>query len=291
MSGLSGSRLASRIRWSRRFSPRLCPIVRVAYGLPFAAMLAAIVTLPVRAQDTFEVQVYEYATVPRGMWNLETHANYTLRGTKQFDGAVAPTHRQSHLTFELTRGITDYFELAGYLVFAHRDDAEGSALFDYAGYRIRPRVRLPESWNLPAKISLSTEVGFPSAEYESARTTLEVRPIVERGFGKWLVDVNPTVGRVLRGPGSNEGWDLEPGARVGYAVTPKVDLSIEYYGAYGAVSDILPSSQQVHLIFPGADIAIGENRVLNFGIGANLTDEGTRAMLKMRLGWMFGGKT
>jgi hypothetical protein len=265
-------------------------LFRSAGSLPIVALLAAIVPSVAPAQDTFEVQVYEYATVPRGMWNLETHANYTLRGTKTFDGTVAPTNRQSHLTFELTRGITDYFELAGYLVLAHRDDAGGNALVDYVGYRIRPRVRLPESWNLPAKISLSTEVGFPNAAYESSRTTLEVRPVVERGFGKWTVDVNPTVGRVLRGPGSNEGWDLEPGARLGYAVTPKVDLSIEYYGAYGAVSDILPAKEQVHLIFPGADIAIGENRVLNFGIGANLTDEGTRAMLKMRYGWMFGGK-
>ena len=260
-------------------------------SLLFATLITAVTPSLAPAQDTFEVQVYEYATVPRGMWNLETHANYTLRGTKSFEGTVAPTNRQSHLTFELTRGITDYFELAGYLVLAHRDDPGGNALLDYVGYRIRPRVRLPESWNLPAKISPSTEVGFPNAAYESARTTLEVRPIVERGFGKWMVDLNPTVGRVLRGPGSSEGWDLEPGARLGYAVTPKVDLSIEYYGAFGEVGDPLPAKEQVHLIFPGADIAIGENRVLNFGIGANLTDEGTRAMLKMRYGWMFGGKS
>ncbi len=30
----------------------------------------------VRAQDPFEIQVYEYETVPKGMWNLETHINY-----------------------------------------------------------------------------------------------------------------------------------------------------------------------------------------------------------------------
>jgi len=30
----------------------------------------------VRAQDPFEIQVYEYQTVPRGRWDLETHVSY-----------------------------------------------------------------------------------------------------------------------------------------------------------------------------------------------------------------------
>lgn len=37
-----------------------------------------------RAQDPFEIQVYEYETVPKGMWNLETHINYVGRGTRKF---------------------------------------------------------------------------------------------------------------------------------------------------------------------------------------------------------------
>src|SRR5206468_1532307 len=34
------------------------------------------------AQDPFEIQVYEYETVPKGEWNLETHLNYIARGTR-----------------------------------------------------------------------------------------------------------------------------------------------------------------------------------------------------------------
>jgi hypothetical protein len=239
-----------------------------------------------RAQDTFEVQVYEYETVPKGMWNLETHLNYALRGSKAFEGSVAPTNHQTHLTFELTRGITDYFELAGYLVFAHRPDAGA----EYVGYRIRPRVRLPESWGLPAKVSISTEVGFPEPAYEEAKSTLEIRPIIEKGVGKWVIDLNPTLGRALSGPGSNDGWDMEPGGRVGYALNPKVELSLEYYGALGSISDPLPASEMTQIIFPGADISLGNGRVFNIGIGGNLNDTGIRSMVKMRLGWLFGGK-
>jgi hypothetical protein len=96
----------------------------------------------VEAQDPFEIQVYEYVTVPKGKWNLETHFNHVQRGTRMFEGLVAPSEHQTHLTFELTRGITDWFELAGYLVTARRD---GDAP-EYVAWRVRPRVRAPESW-------------------------------------------------------------------------------------------------------------------------------------------------
>jgi hypothetical protein len=70
-----------------------------------------------RAQDPFEIQVYEYETVPKGRWNLETHLNYVSKGTTTWEGPMALTEGQFHTTFELTRGITDNFELAGYLLF------------------------------------------------------------------------------------------------------------------------------------------------------------------------------
>ena len=79
-----------------------------------AATILASIAVAGRAQDPFEIQVYEYETVPKGMWNLETHINYIGKGTKSFEGPVAPTNNQFHLTYELTRGITDYFETAGY---------------------------------------------------------------------------------------------------------------------------------------------------------------------------------
>lgn len=238
---------------------------------------------PAWAQDPFEIQVYEYATVPKGRWNLETHFNYTARGVKVFEGTVAPTERQAHLTFELTRGITDYFELAGYLVLA-RQAGDGP---DFAGWRLRPRVRLPERWNLPLLVSLSAEVGFPQDAYEEADATLEIRPVLERRIGRVALDLNPVIGRALKGPGSEEGWDFEPGGRLGVTVSPQLDLSVEYYGAYGPVKDFLPAAQQVHQFFGGGDVQLNANMVLNLGVGVGATSAGNRTVLKARLGWMF----
>lgn len=245
--------------------------------------LAMIAVCPAAAQDPFEIQVYEYVTTPKGRWNLETHFNYTARGTTVHAGRVAPSQGQSHLTFELTRGITELFELAGYVVLARR---EGHGP-DFVGWRVRPRIRAPERWNLPVKLSLSTEVGVPRNQYEEEDVTLEVRPIIERQFGRLLIDLNPVIGRSLGGPGTDDGWDFEPGARAGLTVSRIVDVSLEYYGSLGPVSGFLPADEQVHQFFGGGDIQLTPNVVLNLGLGLGATDAGNRTVLKARLGWMF----
>lgn len=251
-------------------------------ALLLAALLSLGLTGTALAQDAFEIQVYEYATVPRGKWDLETHVNFTSRGSTRFDGPVAPSQDQAHLAFELTRGITGYFEMAGYLVLARRAGHSP----DFVAWRLRPRVRLPEKW-LPVKVSLSAEVAFPRKEYENENATLELRPILERELGRVQLDVNPVLGRSVSGPGSSDGWEFEPGARLGVTVSPKLDVSVEYYGAFGPVHEFLPAADQVHQVFGGGDINFSESVVLNLGLGFGLTTAGNRTVFKARLGWIF----
>ncbi len=238
---------------------------------------------PARAQDTFEIQVYEYETVPKGKWDLETHFNYIAKGTTVFDGTVAPTQHQSHLTFEFTHGITEHFELAAYLVLANRPGA-GS---EYAGWRIRPRWSLPKEWHLPVDVSVSAEVGFPRDTYEENSTTLEFRPILERRFGKVQIDLNPVLGRALQGPGTSQGWEFEPGVRGAVSVTKQLDLSTEYYGGLGPVTNWAPRHQQVHQFFFGGDYQFSDKIVLNVGVGFAGTEVGNRLVYKTRMGWVF----
>ncbi len=248
------------------------------------ALVAVVAAAPAaHAQDPFEIQVYEYATVPKGRWNLETHFNYTLRGTKISQGSVAPTEHQTHLTFELTRGISDVFEIAGYVLFADRPGADP----EVAGWRVRPRVRLPERWHLPVDLSLSVEVGFPKSGYEANSATLEIRPIIEKKFGRIQVDLNPVIGRALKGPGASDGWDFEPGLRIAASVARRLELTVEYYGSLGSPTDFLPKDEQVHQFFGGGDFQFNESIVLNVGLGFAATDVGNQTVLKFRLGWLF----
>ena len=236
------------------------------------------------AQDPFEIQVYEYQTVQRGMWNLETHLNYIAKGTKVYEGPVAPTHDQFHMTYELTAGLSKNWELAGYLVTARRP---GNPM-EYAGWRVRPRFKIPEEWNWPVKVSMSFEVGFPREHYEENGVTLELRPIIEKSWGKWQLDVNPVVGHALRGPGTDEGFDFEPAVRLAYTILPKLDLSTEYYGSTGPVFHWLPGHEQVHQFYPGGDWQFTKNLVLNFGVGMAATPTGSQLVYKIRIGWQFG---
>jgi hypothetical protein len=239
-----------------------------------AILAAALISAaPALAQDPFEIQVYEYITVPKGKWDLETHINQTMRGAMK---------DQTHLTFELTRGITDYFETAIYLVTARRPGVNG----EFVGWRVRPRFRIPEG-KLPFKFSLSTEFGFPKEVYEPADVTLELRPILEWEWGTFAIDLNPVIGKSLKGPGSDEGFDFEPGVRIGFPPTGKLQWSLEYYGATGELTDPLPGKQQVHQFFPGFDYDINKDIVLNVGVGFGATSAGNTSVLKMRLGWIF----
>ena len=241
-------------------------------SLLFALALTASAAPAAIAQDPFEIQVYEYVTVPKGRWNLETHLNRVEKGEMK---------GQNHLTFELTRGITDMFEMAGYLVTSSRPGVNG----ELVGWRLRPRFRLPEK-TLPFKFSLSTEVGFPKDVYEPVDWTLEIRPILEWQWGKTLLDINPVFGRGFGGLAENA-FDFEPGVRLGYTLNPKVDLSMEYYASTGDITDPLPSDQQVHQFFPGADFQLRDNIVWNVGIGFGATDAGNTLVYKMRFGWMW----
>lgn len=256
---------------------------RYLMGVALAAGALPLGRSMARAQDPFEIQVYEAETVPKGRWNLETHFNYTFKGTTGFQGPVSPTQRQSHLTFELTRGITKTFEMAGYLVLASRAGA-GTEL---VGYRLRPRISAPHEWRWPVGVSFSAEVGFPRKTYEENSVTLELRPIIEKKIGRLQLDLNPVIGRALKGPGSSDGWDFEPGVRVGIETTPKLDLSVEYYGSLGPVGAWAPAADQVHQFFFGGDYQLSENIVWNFGYGVGATSVGNRSVLKMRLGVMF----
>jgi hypothetical protein len=249
--------------------------------------LVAFGAAALQAQDPFEIQIYEYRTVPKRMWNLETHLNYVGRGTKNFEGTVAPTNNQLHMTYELTRGLTDHFELAGYLVTGRRPGT--GDIVELAAWRVRPRVRLPQSWGLPVDISLSTEVAFPRKAYDENAATLEIRPIIEKTFGRFQIDLNPVIGRVLRGPGTSEGWDFEPGVRMAYTANAKFKPSLEYYGSTGPVFNPVVTDEQVHLFYPGADIQIADNVVWNVGLGLAATPAGNHLIYKMRIGVLFGG--
>src|SRR5262249_52014330 len=157
--------------------------------------------------------------------------------------------------------------------------------YEFAGWRLRPRVRLPKSWGLPVDVSVSAEFGFPQRRFEENPMTLEIRSVIEKKIGRFQIDINPIFERALRGPGTKEGWVFGPGARLGYELNRRLDLSLEYYSEIGPLGNLLPVDRQAHLFFPGGDLNLSPNVTVNFGVGFGVTKVGNRLIYKMRIGY------
>jgi hypothetical protein len=252
------------------------------------AFLPLLAVVPRRGatQDRFEIEVYPYATAARGEWELETHLNYTQVGTTAFDGRVAPSEGQTRLTAELTRGLTDQWEVSGYLLAAHRS----AAGVEFAGWRMRSRVRTPEAWRLPLNLGVSVELEGTQPAFSDSPLTLELVPIFERRVGRWQFTLDPALERDLSGPEASEGWEFEPRARAAITASRTVTLALEYYGALGHVGAILPTEAQVHQFFPSVDLRLGDDLSLSVGVGVGATAAGDRLVFKSRLEIPLGGE-
>ncbi len=250
------------------------------------AVLALTLAGSLRAQGSYEIQVYGSDTVAPGTNMVELHSNFTFEGAKNVVDGMYPTEHQLHETLEITRGITDWFEL-GFYVFTSADTRVG---WQWVGDHIRPRVRVPESWNWPVGVSLSTEIGYQRAVYSPDTWTIEIRPIVDKTIGRLYLCFNPTLDRSFHGPSVPEGLVFSPNVKVGYDITKVINGGFEYYGSVGPITGFDPLQQQQQQVFAVTDLNFSPNWEFNFGVGVGLTAGSDHLLVKMIIGRRFSGK-
>lgn len=243
-------------------------------------------TSPLTAQENYEIQVYGSETIPRGVTMFELHSNYTLNGsrTRSEFGEFA-SHHALHETVEITHGFNAWSEL-GFYWFMAKPTGEP---FQWVGVHLRPRVRAPESWNLPVGLSLSQEVGYAKSEFSADTWTYELRPIIDKSFGRWYGSFNPVLGKSLRGPNASQPFDFTPNVAVAYDATKLVNLALEYYGATGTINRLEPIAAQEHQLFGAVNLDFGPAWEFNLAYGSALTAGGDKHIVKMILGRRVGG--
>jgi len=253
------------------------------------ALVLGGIALPMEAaaQDPFEIVVYGYETTPRSAWEMEGHFNYVATGTTSPEGTVAPTRHQAHVALELTRGVTSHWEVGVYALGAYRPDNG----LEYGGWRLRSRVRLPEAWRLPMDVTLGAELEFTRAPYDENAAGLEIRPTFGRRLGRLQFDLNPVIERGLRGRSGMpaEDWEFEPSARVGVVLSKVVGLSVEYHGKTSLFDGAVPAGEHVHQFYPSVDLKLGDDFIIDLGVGFGITSAGDRLILKSRLEVPLGG--
>ncbi|HXT14118.1 MAG TPA: hypothetical protein VN706_00720 [Gemmatimonadaceae bacterium] len=258
--------------------------MRSIFVLAFVGSLC-LLARPLAAQENYEIQVYGSETMPKGITMFELHSNYTLKGSRATsdDGIIATNHAL-HETLEITHGWNDWSEL-GFYWFTAKPDGQN---YQWVGTHIRPRVRAPESWGWPVGVSISQEIGYSKEKFSGDTWTYELRPIIDKTVDRWYVSFNPTLGKSLRGPNANKPFDFEPNLNVGYDLTKKVNLAIEYYGSTGTLTRLDPIAEQEHLLFGAVNLDLGPAWEFNLGYGSALTAGGDKSIVKMILGRRVG---
>src|SRR5207244_8983845 len=249
------------LKFLREFAAAAAPRLR------FPLLLIVLGTLPLMAQDSYEIQVYPYDTVEPGSTMVELHSNFTAKGTKTVVDGVAPTNHAEHETLEITQGFTDWFETGFYVFTSIQPDGS----WQWVGDHMRPRFRVSERWNWPVGVSLSNEIGYQRAAFSADTWTWEIRPIVDRKLGRLYLSFNPTLDRSWHGPSVNRVVELSPNAKFRFVFNKRIAGGLEYYAAYGPLTGFDPLRDQQQQFFPSIDIDFGPQWEFNFGVGVGVT--------------------
>ena len=235
------------------------------------------------AQDNYEIQVYGSDTVEPHHTMVELHSNFTFQGTKTVVNGMLPTNHAWHETIEITHGWNSWFE-TGFYIFTSSRNGDG---VKWVGSHIRPRVRVPENWKWPVGVSLSMEIGYQRPLFSEDTWSVELRPIIDKDFGRWYLSFNPTVERAIHGPNTTRGFEFSPNFKASYAITKKVSGGIEYYGGLGPLSGFDPVKDQGQQIVPAIDLNLSPDWEFNFGVGVGVTRSTDHMLVKMIIGRRF----
>jgi hypothetical protein len=234
-----------------------------------------------RAQDAFEIQVYDGTADPPGASGAELHTNVVASGPRTpVPGEIDRTH-ETHLTLEPSHGMTRFWEVGGYLQTAI--GADGVARF--AGVKLRSKFVTPPGWQPHARLGVNLEVSWLPARFDPDQWGGEIRPIAAWEDEHWLAAINPILDFSFTGPALRDGPSFEPALEVKRKVAGgAVAVGIEYYAGLGPILSPLPGREQQHTLFEAVDIA-WSHLSINAGLGLGLSSGSEALVVKAILGY------
>jgi hypothetical protein len=254
-------------------------VIALLFSIPFVYPKRA------RAQvDPWEFEVYPYATEPRGMLEVESDNAAVPNGhSRGGEGTAAGTFRSQGMWYngnELTYGLTDRIEAAAYLDFA-MPSGHG---FWYAGSKFRLRGRLFDPGVLPVDLGWYAELEWhKTPQFDDADLELELKPIIEKDFGRLQLVLNPVFEKVLVGAGDNQGFEFGYRNGVYYRWMRYLSPGVEFYGGAGLIDDTDPLAEQQHYIFPVLWGELPDGIEYSLGPGFGLTRGSDHVLVKFNI--------
>ncbi len=239
----------------------------------WCAAVAVMLASTAWAADAFESQVYQGEHNEPLQAGLELHFTVTPAGhtTPDYAGQT-PLGGTEHLTFEPSLGLTEWLEVGAYLQLSASPTAGG----EYAGWKARAKLIVPERFKLPVRLGLNLEIGQVPKSVEEAGWANELRPIIGYDVWRFSFSLNPIIGYALSGPAALKP-ELEPAFKAAYDTQVGVAVGVEYFASLGRFDQgFLPLAQQEHLAFLAVDLVPVPGHApsaweLNFGLGRALT--------------------
>ena len=235
--------------------------------------------------DPWEFEVYPYQTEGAGMIELESLNSvipngHSIGGVGTSAGTY-PSQWMYRTSFEVTYGLTDHVEAAAYLDLARPN----GAYLQYAGSKYRLRGRLFEQGEMPIDMGWYAELEWHRIhQFDDVPLELELRPILEKDFGRVEIDLNPIFEKaIFVGPYKNQGFEFGYVSGVYYNWMRKLSPGLEFYGGIGLIDDSSPLYQQQHYIFPVLRGALDNGIEYNFGPGFGVTGGSDHVITKFNL--------
>lgn len=235
---------------------------------------------PSYALNYFELEVYPYRTAAQGEMEVENFTTYSRRGMK----AVPETEASKGITrntLELAYGVTDKTEVAVY----HDDARPRDGAWESKANRLRARTHFLEKGALPVDLGLYAELSLPRNEENVAE--LELRAILEQDFGRWTVDLNPIIEKVIKGADKSEAWEFQYAGSLIYRLNERWHPRLDLFGDFGPANNFEGRHDQKHLISPAVDIRLQHGLSLGLGVAYGLTDATEKQLVRARLEWEF----
>jgi len=234
--------------------------------------------------DPWEFEVYPYATESRGVIEFETDNAVVANGHSQGgEGTAAGTFRSQAMWYngnELTYGLTDRIEAAAYLNFS-QPSGHG---FWWAGNKFRLRGRVLDEETLPVNLGWYVELEWHKRpQFDDTDLELELKPIIEKDFGRLALVANPVFEKVLLGVGHDDGFEFGYRNGVYYRWMRYLSPGVEFYGAIGFIDDSNPLAEQQDYIFPVLWGELPRGIEYSLGPGFGLTSGSDHVLMKFNV--------
>jgi hypothetical protein len=249
------------------------------------AMLAVAAGCAHAQLDPWEFEVYPYATEGRGMLEVETDNAVVANGHSQPGAGTSSGEFKSqgmwYNQYELTYGLTDRIEAAGYLNMA----LPSGGGYQYAGSKYRLRGQLFNQGEMPVDLGWYLELEWhKTPQFDDSELELELRPIIEKDLGRFSVTLNPKFEKaIFVGPDKNKGFEFGYANGIYYRWMRYLSPGLEFYGGIGLIDDHDPLHEQQHYVFPVLWGTLPGGIEYSVGPGIGLTTGSDRMLIKFNI--------